>query len=440
MALTPALQLLPFTLDPAGQFILAGTVPPHPVLTGLTAFMQAAAIDSSQPTGSALSNSVASKLRPPRVFIIDYGSHLQATSGSWCSYDALTDLVLVGPVLLPAPCVDAVFAPSLGWLVFLIDNGTIYTIECYDSTTGAPTASIPLPWWCTKLALEGNTLYLTAQLPGSPAGPPALASIALPSGTPGFFTTLASSPSGYGPQAIMIPPGSGHAYLRFFDHVAVVNLGTGVELPVIPATAGSPAHIQDWTLGGTTLFTLVQGGFGYPPILAAIDTTTHSLALPPVPLPLPPPVLRPRFGPGQFGNALFVQAPNMIPSLVQVSPTTLLPINHIAGIPGGFGDNDMTLSAGATEWLILTCSGPAPFGCPNSLLLSLQVPSMAVSTISPSIPPSQRLTSVPSATLRRAFWVLGNNLLVPFSTDPAGPPSSTVPVPVSSTNLRVLID
>jgi hypothetical protein len=435
LGLTPALQLLPFALDPAGHFALGGILPPQPGLIGLSAFLQAAAIDPTQPSGSALSNSASLTLRSPRVFFIDKGSTGQP--GSWCSYDALTDTVLVGPVTLPGIVSDVVLVPSLGWIVFDINNGVTYTLHCYAAATGAQTASIPLPWSGFRMALDGNTLYFTV---GAGIGQPgALASMSLPSGTPGLFTTLAPSPSGYPPQAIIIPPGSGHAYLRFLDRVSAVNVATGVELP--PINVGGPGAIEEWLLEGTTLYTLVYGSLfgGGGPVIDAIDTTTH-LALHPTPvaLPIPAPVTSLRYGPGQFGNTLFVQNQNLVPALFQLDPATLLPINQVSGIPAG--ENEMVLSPGGTEWLIRTCGGPPVFACSNSWLLSLQIPSMTVSIINPVINPAQRLTSIQSATLRRAFWVSNLNTVVPFTTDPATPPTGTVTLPIWSTNLRVLID
>src|SRR5262245_46071625 len=69
LGLSPALSLSPFVLDPAGQYTFAGLLPLNPTLNGLSAYLQAAAVDPAQPSGSALSNSVPVALRSPRVHV-----------------------------------------------------------------------------------------------------------------------------------------------------------------------------------------------------------------------------------------------------------------------------------------------------------------------------------------------------------------------------------
>jgi hypothetical protein len=436
-----ALQLLPFTLDPAGHYLLTGILPPSPALNGTAVYLQAAAIDPAQPNGSALSNGRTLTLRPPRVYFIQPGNPsplFPIVPGSWCAYDLLTDSVLYGPVPLAFPVRDVVAIPSLDWIAFTggFGNGADY-IQCFDANTGLPTLSIlPAPGsFPNKLAVIGKTLYVMRS-----GTPPGLDAYALPSGATVFSTNLVGTAS---PQKMILAPDAGVAYLHsdsvqpLVPAIHVVNLTTGLQLPSIPLN--DPHNPTEWLVQGNTLYLMWQVGAGQlfgSPALQSIDTTTQ-LPLQPAPVFLPWSGVgsKLRYGPGQFGNCLFLTVPQAQPSLIQVNPVTLAPINQVQGSFGWL--TDMVLSPGGTEWLMVGCPYP-PFGCSPSLS-AMQVPSMTVSPLGPVpvSPFSQPLFSIPSTTLRRAF-IASPGFMAPFSTDPATPPVMSIPIPFP--NARVLID
>jgi hypothetical protein len=139
LGLTPALQLVPFTLDPLGSFTLSGILPLSPALIGASTFLQGAAVDPAIPGGAAVSNFTSVTFRSPRLILIGGGGAppLSAYSGSvWCTYDAHTLTLLVGPVVLPALVVEQALVPSLGWIAFVLYGSSGYFVQCYDLDTG----------------------------------------------------------------------------------------------------------------------------------------------------------------------------------------------------------------------------------------------------------------------------------------------------------------
>ena len=105
LGLSPALQIWPFTLDSSGTAVFAGTLPAIPALDGTTFYLQAAAADSTQPSGFALSNGKSVTTRSPKVFIVDGGScgFPPDIFGNWRMVDVLTDTV--GPPVGIPGCV-----------------------------------------------------------------------------------------------------------------------------------------------------------------------------------------------------------------------------------------------------------------------------------------------------------------------------------------------
>jgi hypothetical protein len=435
LGLTPALQLLPFTVAPTGQATFAGVLPASSAFIGLSPFLQAGAIDPSQPGGIGLSNGANPTLRSPRIYFYDRGSEVSGIPGAWCAYDALTDAVTTQAYTLPYAIRDAIVVPSLGWVAFLVANQSLYAaIHCFDANTGVPTLTIPLAAGAAphKLGVSGDTLYVLR------AGPAGIDSYSLPSAIPGFSTTLSIFGA---PQDVVIPPGSSTAYLlKGGAYIYRVDLATGAQLPTIPLFNLNPPN--EWLLVGHMIYlkwTFHTFLFGGGPGLQALDTTTN-LTLYPTPLAMPftGTGQKFRYGPGQFGNALFMQVTNpggML--LAQIDPATLTPFNLLG--PFG-GPSEMVASAGGTEWL-LTCDWPVgPFNPCSPMLRALHVPSMAITTnLSLPVTP-QLLFSLPSATLRKAYFVYGGNQLVAFNTDPLHFTFNPVTLPVSSGQLRFLID
>src|SRR6185503_12753520 len=56
LGLSSSMQLIFFSLDSAGQFAATDLLPANPTLVGLSVFLQAAAFDATQPSGTAVSN------------------------------------------------------------------------------------------------------------------------------------------------------------------------------------------------------------------------------------------------------------------------------------------------------------------------------------------------------------------------------------------------
>src|SRR5262245_42762136 len=56
LGLTGATQFAPFALDAQGSFTASGIIPAIPAFAGLSAYLQAGALDATQPGGFALSN------------------------------------------------------------------------------------------------------------------------------------------------------------------------------------------------------------------------------------------------------------------------------------------------------------------------------------------------------------------------------------------------
>lgn len=441
LGLSPALQLTPFTLNGAGQFSLAGTLPLQPSLNGLSLYLQAGAVDPTQPGGTALSNGRGATFRAPRLFFVSYGteSAIQPFApGVWCTYDPITDSSILGPVTLPGAVRDAVFVPSLGWLVFLCNNpATGASIDCYDAATGAPALSIPLvsgsgPY---RLGLVGTTLYLLKSAP-----PGGIDSYALPTGTPGISVSLSPPTSAY---EMIIEPVSRTAYVHSANSSAgpkqiyVVNLVTGVQLPSIPGP--SLNNPDEWLIVGTTLYLKWQlyNFFPAETAIQRIDTTTNVAFGPPVVLPGSGNGHALRYGPGSYGNTLFMTCANYFPPLIEIHPQTLLPVNHV---PGSLSYTaEMLLSSGGTEWLMVVCTSLPSF-CTTAKLASLRVPSMTMTTLS-ALPLFPVMGAVRNASLHKAVTIYPNSQVNPFATDPATPPApgSSVFVPLPAIR-KILVD
>jgi hypothetical protein len=443
LGLTPNVQYITFSLDPLGQFWITGTLPAYPPMIGLTKHLQAAAVDPGQPQGLAISNSRQVVLRPPRLYCINpgYFSPFGSVPGSWVGFDALTDSAYTTVINLPSNVVDAVVAPNQGWLCILLGNGTV---TCYDTTTALVAQTITVSAASSggsKLAVDGNTLYVVHPgLPPSPFGggtPGALSSYSLPSGAPGFVVNL---PAG-NPDAIMLFPGTGIAYLRTGTSITPVDVAGGNALtPVVLSTVSTSGGIGEWVLAGNILYCLFPGSdpglftAGVPPLLNAIDTSTHlPLFADAQTINVNNKATMLRYGPGSTGNVVFLYIPAYPQPLIEVNPVTLVPQGTI---PVSTGLSEMALSPGGAEWLLL-CTG-APCGV-SQQLQTLVAPSMTVNNISPLLYPMQMMIPLPSATLRRAFMVHNYNTVVPFSTDFSGAPITAIPLPISNVT-RIVVD
>jgi hypothetical protein len=444
LGLTPNLQFLPFTLDGFGTYSLGGVIPPLGGLIGVTVHTQAAAADPAVPGGFALSNGRAINLRPPRVFFIapGYPSPFGTVNGSWCSYDAFGNTVTSGANPLPHSVQDAIMIPSLGWLAILLSNGTLM---CFDAATNAPTLTLPIlttPGYPIRIAVEGTTLYVlyhgTEPSPFSGGSPGALRSYSLPTGAPGFTLNLAS---GENPDEILIRQGTGLGFLRAGTSVVPVNLVSGTAFPTI-ALGGASGPITEWTLPGNILYTLMPGsgtnpfgGGGAPPLVDAIDTSSLVALYPaPVVVPIAPnTATMMRYGPGPGINMLWIYVPGQNPPLIGLNPATLIPVT---GASIGHGITEMELSAGGLQWLLLCNSGAGP--CTS--LQVLDPATLGVATVTPLVPPIELLVPIPSFTIRQAFTVFNDHMVLPFPTDLAGPPTTTVSLPVSSPAMRVVVD
>jgi hypothetical protein len=440
LGLTPNLQLLDFTTDAAGHFGMGGLLPPSPSLIGFEAHLQAAAASASAPGGLALSNGATAKLRPPRVFFFNpgYPSPFGTVPGSFCAYDALSDVVFTPAIPLAAAVTDAIMIPALNWLAILLSNGTLV---CYDANTVTPTLTLPLllsPSYPSKLGVEGTTLYVlhygTSPNPFTSGTPGAVRAYSLPSGTPGFTCQLSSG----NPDEMLVLPGTGAAYLRAGSNVIPISLVSGTELPAIPLSSPSGA-ISEWVLGGTVLYCLMPGvsanpfgGAAIPPALASIDTINH-VALQPAPIQLgvpSGPATMLRYGPGTGGfSSLFVYCLNTATPMLEVNPATLT-INIALGTSTLV--SDMQLSSGGTEWILLVGGG-------TPSLQTMTPPTLALSQVTPLLPGVSNLTVVPNWTTRRGLLVYNGNVVLPFSTDFSTPPFYTVTLPVSSVS-SVVID
>jgi hypothetical protein len=444
LGLTPNLQLVPFALPGSGSFSIGGVVPTTPALTGLTAFLQAAAVDPSQPGGYAVSNGSMVTLRPPRAFITYWGG---GGDGTYCVYDGLTD-TLKGPFTVPGMTLKAVMIPSLSWVAFLTSEGwsSYHVLRCYDANTGASTLTQTIPAGgagVAKLAVEGTTLYvlergwfLGASMPGR------LHSFSLPSCTLGFACAL---PPACDPDDLMILPGQGIAYVQLGTTVVPVNLVTGTLLPTVDfgIAAQGPVNapfngISEWVRVGTVVYCLFQGivpGFFSTgltlssPYLGSIDTLTHT-ALPSSPFPINPPygvASLLRYGPGTNGNALFVWAGNPL-MLRQLDPATFA-VTGSTSVPGN-GIVDMALSSGGTEWLVVASNPPS--------LHVMNPQTLAVTMVTPT--PVYTLAVLPNATAHRAFMIGGDSTrILPIQTDPVIAPASGIPLPFPWVS-QILID
>jgi hypothetical protein len=443
LGLTTNLQILPFTLDSGGQFTLTGTIPLQPALTGTAAYLQAGAIDPAQPGGSTLSNSQTVPFRPPRLFLISKGyegASAPYTPGAWCSLNAINDSILVPPVTLPGVARDAVLVPSLGWIAFLCGNLNIAaSIECYDAGTGVLALTIPLAPTSapSKLALVGTTLYVLRSNP-----PGGIDGYALPSGTPGVSVSLTTPAT---PYAMIIEPVSRTAYLHSSNTASpavgpkpifVIDLLNGVQLPSISGALNDP---DDWLIVGTTLYLQWQVFNFFPAAEAAIqaiDTTTNLPLQAPVVLPLSGNGSRLRYGPGSFGNSLFLTCANYFPPLIEIHPQTLQPVTQVPGsLPFVY---EMVPSSGGTEWLMIASPVSPIFYVTSFKLQALSVPSLTMTTVA-MLPIVPVMAAVRNATLHKAVLIDPTSQVKPFGTDPSTPPGPGFFLPMPPIT-RVLVD
>src|SRR4029079_13962475 len=133
------------------------------------------------------------------------------TPGSFCVYDALTDVPTTGAITLATSMLDAIVLPEPGLVAVLLRNATLLV---FGANTGVPVLNMPLPstpGQPLKLGAEGSTLFVLysglAPNPFTSGTPGGLRPFSLPSGTPGITMLL---PSG-NPDDFIILPNSGIA-------------------------------------------------------------------------------------------------------------------------------------------------------------------------------------------------------------------------------------
>jgi hypothetical protein len=460
LGLTSQLQLFPFTFDSGGILSIQANLPTSPGLDGLTIFMQAIAAQTGQPSPFAWSNGASLTLSSPKLVLIDPGVLTPVgpgTPGKFCVFDALTDTPITPAIPLPAGYVrDAISIPALGLVAMLLTSNTILVIDANTGalvTTITPPTGTAAPGDPTSLAADGISLYVVyegyvALFPGTSSVPGSVRSYFLPFGTIGPTISL---PFG-NPREMLVVPGSSVAYLRHHSAsgpgspapatVLPIDLATGGALPPINFGTGF-GTIAEWTLHNGIVYCVSYGIPPWPPqipftysqrALMAFSTITNA-PLPPSPVVLPlgsGPGLR--LGPGTGGStSLFHPGPSPAAALLEISPTTL---NIVNTIPLGGYLSGMQLSSGGTEWLAVLDTGT------QKQLVKLALPTLAPTVLStlagygPYV--GQFITPLPSATIRKAYFTENGSSITPFATDPATPPSTALPLPLSNSSYIVL--
>jgi hypothetical protein len=433
LGLSPALQTSPFTLDALGSYTLASILPATPAWAGLTAFLQAAAADPSQPGGLAISNGVRATLRPPKMYF--RSSFLTEPSG-WCSYDAVTDTA--GPfVPLPWLMTHMIRLPDLGWVAVLMYNQfqNVGTVLAFDDLTGAPVFTLALPnqepFPC-QLGVEGTTLFV--HYLGNPGLPGALKSFALPSGS-----LLASISIPYGFDQLDVLHGTGTAYLRANypqPTILPVDVVNGALFP--PILLGvSNGHVLGGLLYNGIYYCTLGTNMGAPlppPALARVNTATHTLVGPHLNLaPTLAGSMGLLLGPGTAGPAALYLVSSLTGNLQRYDLSTQA---LTAPVAVGVGTWDFDVSPGSSEILLLANTGPfvaAP------ILQRFDLATSAVLPVGPLPNTVHDLTVIPSTTLRKAYLVANGNQVIPLQTDPAVLGTTTVTLPMTNA-WPVLVD
>jgi hypothetical protein len=166
--------------------------------------------------------------------------------------------------------------------------------------------------------------------------------------------------------------------------------------------------------------------------LSAIDVNTQAILFTNQ-LALAAPVDLLRAGPGTTGPSLYVYgtAGGVLQEYDQVNGAAW------GSVPIGSGIVDMQLSSLGTQWLFL-CNGA---GCGGPSLLGMWAFTLLVQPL--SVLPAgvqPRIAVLPSSALPRACLVAGNNTASPFATDPFVSLSTSVILPVTSAQFRIISD
>lgn len=439
IGVTPALALLSFTTDAQGRASIGGQMPLNPALTGMPVYGAAAAVDATRPSGFATSNGDSITPYQPRLFFIDPGtaSPFGSTPGGFDALNMVTGNVVFSS-RLTTQVRDAVYVRERHWLVLLLGNNTV---AGYDGFNGGPVFTATLTGTAASasrlLAPPGGDRLLllspgTAPSPFSGGTPGSVHFLALPAGT---LVTL-PLPAG-NPDAMLLAPGTNLAFLRISLGVVPVDHVNRALLPAITLPQGF-GGLVDWQMAGNRLWCLHSGqaagpfSTGMPAALSAIDVTTQAVLFTNQ-LAMNAPVEMLRAGPGTTGPSLYVYGTSagVLQEFDQSNGTAW------GSVPIGSGIVDMQLSTLGSQWLFLCngagCGGPSLIGMWSFTLLVTPL-----SVLPAGVQP--RIAVLPSSSFARACLVAGNNTASPFATDPFVSLSSSVLLPVTSPQFRIISD
>ena len=415
-------------IGPAGSVAVPYYLPPAlSGLAGVPFAMQAVVVDPGAPFSVAISNGLSYSVRTPHLYLSAPGvvnPFGGSTPGAVGAHDAITGLNVFG-VSTSTQLTDLIRVPASRRLFALQSNGAIVGL---DETTGAQvfsTTPVTTLTGAKELVVtpDGSAVLVIYQgVSPSPFGggsPGGVVTVDLFNGQ-----TLTTIPLASGnPSTALAIPGTTKAYLRAGSDIIPIDYATATVFPAIPLGAAF-GSIADWVLGGGTLAVLSAGtaaspfGGGTPGAINAVDLSTDQLLLPTsVTLPGSGGYTSLRFGPGSIGSAFF--ALNSSQAVIhQISPASLAVTQTI---PISTSVVSMTLSQGATEWLLLRSGqAPSPFGGGTAGNLIVMNPATLALTTVATLPTGQQtlLTVVESDTLRQGYILSGGTTIVPFTTDP----------------------
>jgi hypothetical protein len=434
LGLGPSLLTIPFTLNAQGTFSLGGILPTSPSFYGVGAYLQAGAVDATQPGGFALSNGIHPVLRPPRLWVLQ-GS---GSPGAVCIWDTITDTP--SPAIpLPSSVIDAAALPQLGWLALLLAPPwpTAQPRLLLIDETGATRLDVTLLASAAPAALvvDGMTAYVLF----SAATGGAVQSFALPSGTPGNTVPLGFNPG----TSLAAYPGTGVVFVRSgFDVVPVDMANAVVVAPITLGAAPGTIAFTGWLYRSGVLYCLLSGtglfGLQTPSQLNAIDVAALAPLHPAtVLMPVPGGASRLSWATGPAGPSLYTTNGT---TLYQVSPSTLqaLPV-----APLSVANASGLQSAGGSELLLYGNAGlfSSDFQ-PLNLSTFTTLPFVPVG----SLPLSGAVLPVASTTLRKVYLVKPSSAagtqvqLAWHGTDPVTAVQGVATLPLSAGNVIAVVD
>lgn len=419
LGLSPALQLLPFTLDASGEFSVGGVAPPLAALSGLELSLQAGVTDVMAPGGVALSNGASLSLRSPLVFYAEYG--VSATTGNVTAYDLLSRME-VWTASTPVDVWEIAYLPAVDRVAVLQWQGLLTIL---DAATGAITQQVQLPTG------QGAALDVVP----TPDGEHAL--VALP-GTgiakidplTGNFTVF----SALGATKLFPVPDTDLVYAIAYNRVVGVDHVTGTSLvPHFPHPSGEA--IRDAVLADDRLIAFFQGTLPAP--WGCTDDAVWSLD---VHTNLPnTPSLVPlagfcggsslHFGPGSAGPGVWALRVGD-GALVEIDPVSLAlrGTAQAPSAPVAF----MTASAGGSGWLLtrVGTTGPVLPHSPGEVMF-LDAGTSTVTTAA-TLPGLALSTWAPGSDSLREAWVHTPTGVTVIPTDPIGTPAPLIGTPPPS--------